>query len=128
MPGRSVYSITAWCFSIGSSIACSLIDTSFSICFGPVSVPDTATPINLGPTLVEWHGALRWLRLPPQAAPQVRAAAARAGGHATLFRGGDERALVFTPLPPALARIHAQLKQAFDPAGILNLGRLSPDF
>jgi len=93
-----------------------------------VSVPDTATPLNLGPTLIEWHGALRWLRLPPQAAPQVRAAAARAGGHATLFRGGDERALVFTPLPPALARIHAQLKQAFDPAGILNLGRLSPDF
>ena len=93
-----------------------------------VSVPDTATPLNLGPTLIEWHGALRWLRLPPQAAPQVRAAAARAGGHATLFRGGDERVPVFTPLPPALARIHAQLKQAFDPAGILNPGRMSPDF
>ncbi|MBS0302973.1 MAG: glycolate oxidase subunit GlcE [Proteobacteria bacterium] len=93
-----------------------------------VSVPDTATPLNLGPTLIEWHGALRWLRLPPQAAPQVRAAAARAGGHATLFRGGDERVPVFTPLPPALARIHAQLKQAFDPAGILNPGRMSPGF
>ena len=93
-----------------------------------VSVPDTATPINLGPTLVEWHGALRWLRLPPQAAPQVRAAAARAGGHATLFRGGDGRVPVFTPLPAPLARIHAQLKQAFDPAGILNPGRTSTDF
>ncbi|HMN57322.1 MAG TPA: glycolate oxidase subunit GlcE [Ottowia sp.] len=93
-----------------------------------VSVPDTATPLNLGPTLVEWHGALRWLRLPPQAAPQVRAAAARAGGHATLFRGGDGRVPVFTPLPAPLARIHAQLKPAFDPAGILNPGRMFFDF
>lgn len=93
-----------------------------------VSVPDTATPLNLGPTLLEWHGALRWLRLPPAAAPQVRAAAARAGGHATLFRGGDGRVPVFTPMPAPLARIHAQLKQAFDPAGILNPGRLSLDF
>ena len=93
-----------------------------------VSVPDTATPLNRGPTLVEWHGALRWLRLPPQAAPQVRAAAARAGGHATLFRGGDGRVPVFTPLPAPLARIHAQLKPAFDPAGILNPGRMFFDF
>ncbi|MBS0597511.1 MAG: glycolate oxidase subunit GlcE, partial [Proteobacteria bacterium] len=35
---------------------------------------------------------------------------------------------VFTPMPAPLARIHAQLKQAFDPAGILNPGRLSLDF
>ncbi len=93
-----------------------------------VSVPDTATPLNLGPTLIEWHGALRWLRLPPDAAPRVRAAAARAGGHATLFRGGDGRVPVFTPMPAPLARIHAQLKQAFDPAGILNPGRMFFDF
>ena len=93
-----------------------------------VSVPDTATPLNLGPTLIEWHGALRWLRLPPQAAPQVRAAAARAGGHATLFRGGDGSVPVFTPLPEPLARIHAQLKREFDPAGILNPGRMVLDF
>ena len=72
------------------------------------SVPDTATPLNLGPTLVEWHGAQRWIKATPADATHVREAAARAGGHATLFRGGDERALVFTPLPPALARIHAQ--------------------
>ena len=93
-----------------------------------VSVPDTATPLNLGPTLIEWHGALRWLRLPPHEAPRVRAAAARAGGHATLFRGGDGRVPVFTPMPAPLARIHAQLKQAFDPAGILNPGRMFFDF
>ncbi|MDO5625631.1 MAG: glycolate oxidase subunit GlcE [Pseudomonadota bacterium] len=83
------------------------------------SVPDTATPLNLGPTLVEWHGAQRWLKATPQDAPRVREAAARAGGHATLFRGGDGHTPVFTPLPAPLARIHAALKASFDPAGIL---------
>ena len=92
------------------------------------SVPDTATPLNLGPTLVEWHGAQRWIKATPADAPVVREAAARAGGHATLFRGGDGSVPVFTPLPEPLARIHAQLKREFDPAGILNPGRLSFDF
>jgi glycolate oxidase FAD binding subunit len=30
----------------------------------------------------------------------MRELAARAGGHATLFRGGDKSGGVFTPLPP----------------------------
>lgn len=89
-----------------------------------VSVPDTATPLNLGPTLFEWHGAQRWLRLPPAWAPRVREAAARAGGHATLFRGGDGQVPVFTPLAEPLARIHRQLKAEFDPAGIFGQGRM----
>ena len=91
------------------------------------SVPDTATPLNLGPTLVEWHGAQRWIKATPADAPVVREAAARAGGHATLFRGGDGSVPVFTPLPEPLARIHAQLKREFDPAGILNPGRMVLD-
>jgi len=58
----------------------------------------------------------------------VRAAATAAGGHATLFRGGDKSGGVFAPLAPALARLHRGLKAAFDPAGIFNPGRLYPDF
>jgi glycolate oxidase FAD binding subunit len=54
----------------------------------------------------------------------VRAAAARAGGHATLIRGADKSGAVFTPLSGALLRIHRGLKQAFDPACIFNPGRL----
>jgi glycolate oxidase FAD binding subunit len=92
------------------------------------SVPDTATPLSLGPTLVEWHGAQRWLRLPPEASPRVREACARVGGHATLVRGGDGRAPVFTALAGSMARIQAELKRAFDPAGILGQGRLSLDY
>ncbi|MDO5087002.1 MAG: glycolate oxidase subunit GlcE [Comamonadaceae bacterium] len=89
-----------------------------------LSVPDTAPPLNLGETLLEWHGALRWLRLPATAAPQVREAAARAGGHATLFRGGDGATPVFTPLPAPLLALHRALKAAFDPAGVFGPGRM----
>lgn len=92
-----------------------------------LSVPSTAAPLGLaGATLFEWGGAQRWLcsRVPAQ---QVRDAAARAGGHAVLFRAQDKSAGVFAPLSPPLARIHRALKQAFDPDGIFNPGRLYPD-
>ncbi len=92
-----------------------------------LSVKPTTPPLGLpGTHLIEWGGALRWLR--SDADPQaIRKAAARAGGHATLFRGGD-RSIVFQPLPPALMKLHRNLKKAFDPAGIFNPGRLYPDF
>ena len=53
--------------------------------------------------------------------------AASLGGHATLFRGHDGSAEVFHPLPSPLMKLHRNLKQAFDPDGILNPGRLYPD-
>jgi glycolate oxidase FAD binding subunit len=89
-----------------------------------LGVPQTAPALELdGETLIEWHGAQRWLvsTLP---AAQVRAAATEVGGHATLFRAASKEAGVFTPLAPPLDRIHRQLKQSFDPAGIFNPGRL----
>ena len=93
-----------------------------------LSVPSNAARLDLpGAQLIEWGGALRWLRTNADAAI-VRAAAARAGGHATLFRAGDKSAGAFAPLPPVLARLHRGLKSAFDPAGILNPGRLVPEF
>jgi glycolate dehydrogenase FAD-binding subunit len=89
-----------------------------------VSVPQTTAPLDLGgPQLVEWGGGLRWLAANVDA-QGVRGAAQRAGGHATLFRGGDKSVGVFHPLAPAILKIHRRLKAAFDPAGILNAGRL----
>jgi FAD/FMN-containing dehydrogenase len=89
-----------------------------------VSVPAVAPPLSLpGEQWIEWHGALRWWRTP--AAPDaVRAAAAKAGGHATLMRGGDRSSGVFTPVSDALMDIHRRLKRAFDPAGLFNRDRL----
>jgi glycolate oxidase FAD binding subunit len=88
-----------------------------------ISTPSTAAPLHLeGEQMIEWGGALRWIRS-PQPAQTIRARAQALGGHATLFRGG-ERAQVFTPLTPALATIHRRLKAEFDPAGIFNPGRM----
>ncbi|HEX9687043.1 MAG TPA: glycolate oxidase subunit GlcE [Burkholderiales bacterium] len=92
-----------------------------------LSVKSTTAPLDLsGAQLIEWGGALRWLKSGADA-KTIRDAAARAGGHATLFRGGDSSQGVFHPLPPALMTLHRNLKQAFDPSGILNPGRLYPE-
>ncbi|HET7363067.1 MAG TPA: glycolate oxidase subunit GlcE [Burkholderiales bacterium] len=93
-----------------------------------IAVPSAAAPLGLaGNQLLEWNGALRWLRS-RASAEEVRAAAKRAGGHATLFRARDKSAGAFTPLDPVLLRLHRALKSAFDPAGILNPGRMYAEF
>ncbi|MCX7156219.1 MAG: glycolate oxidase subunit GlcE [Rhodocyclales bacterium] len=93
-----------------------------------LSLPSVAPPLDLpGPQLIEWGGAQRWLRGAVDAA-HLRETAARAGGHATLFRGGDKTGGVFAPLSPALMEVHRRLKQSFDPYGVFNPGRLYPEF
>jgi glycolate oxidase FAD binding subunit len=93
-----------------------------------LSVPQTVEPLAAlgGNQLVEWGGAQRWL-LTELPAAQVRDAALRAGGHAVLFAAQDKSAGVFAPLSPPVARIHRQLKTAFDPDRVFNPGRLYPD-
>ena len=89
-----------------------------------VSTPPGAAALGIGgDRLIDWGGAQRWLRTDAPAA-EVRAAAERAGGHATLFRGGDRTGAVFHPPAPAVLKLHARIKAAFDPAGILNPGRM----
>lgn len=93
-----------------------------------LSLPDTAAPLNLGDTVVEWGGAQRWLKRPDSDAAQIREAAAQANGHATLFRSAGKSAPVFSALKPPLDRIHRELKKQFDPAGVFNPGRLYADW
>ncbi|MDB5928685.1 MAG: linked oxidase domain protein [Polaromonas sp.] len=97
-------------------------------CLWRLSLPQTTPALDLPyPQLIEWHGGLRWLWAPASSAGQLRQAAAKAGGHATLFRRGQEAPPdlpVFTPLPPVQARIQGELKKQFDPAGVFNPGRL----
>jgi glycolate oxidase FAD binding subunit len=93
-----------------------------------LSLPTVAPALTLaGEQLIEWGGAQRWLKTDADATT-IRAAAEKAGGHATLFKGGDKSVGVFHPLQPAVARIHHNLKNTFDPAGVFNPGRMYTDF
>ena len=89
-----------------------------------ISVPQATEPLALPfAQLIEWGGGVRWMT--GDCDPLVvRSAAERAGGHATLFRGGDRAAGVFHPLKAPILKIHKRLKEAFDPAGIFNPNRM----
>lgn len=92
-----------------------------------LSLRSTTAALELpGTQLIEWGGALRWLRTDADAM-SVRKAARGGEGHATLFRGGKPGTAVFHPLPAALMKLHKRVKQAMDPAGILNPGRMYPE-
>ncbi len=88
-----------------------------------LGLPSRTPPLALGPTLIEWGGAQRWLAHDNEAI--IRSEAARLGGHATCFRRGAQPvSSVFQPLAPAVATLHKRLKAELDPQGIFNPGRL----
>jgi glycolate oxidase FAD binding subunit len=82
----------------------------------------------------DWSGGLVWAEVLPTTdagAADVRRVIATHGGHATLIRAEPAvRAAVdvFQPLEAGLERLSRKLKGAFDPAGILNPGRMYPNF
>jgi glycolate oxidase FAD binding subunit len=91
-----------------------------------LSVPSATSALVLGgEQLIEWGGALRWLRDARASADDIRRTVAAAGGHATLYRAADKSPGAFHPLAPAIARIHERLRATFDPAGIFNPGRMA---
>lgn len=94
-----------------------------------LSLPPTAPVLALPYSpLIEWQGALRWLWAPLSAAPELRAAAVKVGGHATVFRAPQHRLgelpAVFSPMPAVQQRIQRELQKQFDPHGVFHTGRL----
>jgi glycolate oxidase FAD binding subunit len=83
----------------------------------------SSAPVDerLGPTLIDWGGAQRWVR-GDHALAALQSSAS--GGHAALFHGGDRNAEVRAPVSAVERDLHRRLKNAFDPDGILNPGRL----
>ena len=80
--------------------------------------------------LFDWGGGLVWLGVngaPDAGETAVRAAAAAVGGHATLVRADAPTRVaraVFQPQTAGLAALTERIKRAFDPAGVLNPGRM----
>ena len=84
--------------------------------------------------LYDWSGGLVWAEVLPTTdagAADIRRVMAAHGGHATLIRAEPQvRAAVevFQPLEAGLDRLSRRLKATFDPAGILNPGRMYAHF
>ena len=82
----------------------------------------------------DWAGGLVWLGFEPAAdahAGALRPIVADLGGQATLIRADDAvraRVGVFQPQPQALAALSCRVKESFDPAHILERGRLSAEY
>ena len=100
----------------------------------PAELPRIAAAIRtrcLAELYADWGGGLIWVRVAPDTedagAAAVRGAIAPCGGHATLIRAEEDiraRVPVFQPAAPAIAALNARLKHGFDPAHILNRGRM----
>lgn len=88
----------------------------------PPATPDLETD---DVAAIDWGGSLRWLQS-DQDPTQLRDWVSRLGGHASLYRGSTPSRL--QPLSAPLATVHTRLKESLDPAGILNPGRMYPQF
>lgn len=97
---------------------------------GPKAVATITRSLPGARWFYDWGGGLVWLAVPPEGdagAAAVRDALRPLGGHATLVRAPDAvRAIVnvFQPLAEPLMRVTVGIKKSFDPAGILEPGRM----
>lgn len=103
-----------------------------------VSAPPMAGPLIAAASgaqswFYDWAGAQLWLLSSDNAngdASLIRRAVETGGGHATLIRGENalrRKVAVFPSLSDAHAALTKRVKQAFDPAGILNPGLMYPE-
>lgn len=89
-----------------------------------IALPAMAIPDLAGECLIEWGGMQWWLR--SAAAPEdIRLTVAKAGGHATLFRGGNRGGDVFHPLSPGMQKLQERIRHCFDPERLFNPGRIN---
>ncbi len=89
-----------------------------------LSVPVTSVVGVAGDScLIDWGGGVYWLNS-DRSAKEIFNMASAAGGSAMLFKGSDRQQEVFQPLTDGLMSLHKGLKNAFDPHGILNPGKM----
>lgn len=89
-----------------------------------LSLPPTTPPVSLKATqLIEWNGAQRWL-YSDEPSNDIYKRAHSLGGHACLFKPEKPAQQVFQPLDENLMALQLKVKQAMDPQGIFNPGRM----
>ncbi|MDH5232226.1 MAG: glycolate oxidase subunit GlcE [Gammaproteobacteria bacterium] len=92
-----------------------------------LSIASDAAALSYEKCLIEWGGALRWIKT-NDVAENLFATAAEWGGHATLFKpSANEASQRFQKLSAPMLKLHQQLKQAFDPHLLFNIGKLYPE-
>ncbi len=92
-----------------------------------ISVPPYTAPLEVpGSYVMEWNGGLRWYAT-DTSAEEIRSKVTNTAGHACLFKGNTTKQ-IFHPLSNTELSIHRRLKQAFDPASILNPGKMYAEF
>lgn len=128
-----------WRFSINSTTKHLITDSVIS----PVRIPPiTTSPIAISQIesndcLIDWCGSQRWIRTSAssvqtseinteigQTREQMQQLAEASGGTVSLWRGGDRQQEVNHKPNPILQRLQKNVKQAMDPVGIFNPGRL----
>ncbi|MCS6891740.1 MAG: glycolate oxidase subunit GlcE [Rhodovarius sp.] len=111
----------------GQALAAAQEEAIWRISIAPSEAPRVAAALPWARLLFDWGGGLIWVAGPAEVARHRAVVAAAAGGSWMLFRAPDAlRAAVevIPPDPPALAAISARVKAVFDPAGVLNPGRM----
>ena len=88
-----------------------------------LSCSATASLTSAQPLLMNWCGAQRWYAADSNVDPLAKPLAPGIA-HWVNFKGGDRNAETNPPLDPVQTRLHRKVKQAMDPAGVFNPGRL----
>jgi glycolate oxidase FAD binding subunit len=90
-----------------------------------LSVPPATALMNdlSGHWLIDWAGAQRWF-ISDMDAEEIRTKVKAVNGHATIYRNMNNVDDVFHPLTTEQEHLHRMVKEAFDPNGIFNSGRL----
>lgn len=90
-----------------------------------VSVPSVEPDfITANPQLIEWGGAQRWIDASQKPLDSLRNRAESHRGTVCAYRGYDQHTAMFHHPTDAIMKLHRHLKSSFDPASILNPGRL----
>lgn len=108
-------------------------DALWRISVPPATAPELIERLNAGlelETFFDWGGGLIWARVTGMmdaGSYIIRRAMVSCGGHALLVRARDDQRTVepvFQPEAAGVERLTRNIKEAFDPEGILNPGRM----